>query len=292
MATAVGVLIFLLLGCVAVFGYLTEVKASNSFRRPAPASPPAPPEPSTPAQAPTASPDLRAKRPLNLDRSAAPDLSSANVRRHRSGRWRLAMLDVLLVVATVSVGGVALASSGVRAGKSGIPFRTGRGRFRGQRLPGHHRGGGDPVRGPQRRRPIGVWNACRLYLREEPQRGKGAHDGTGHSDGRSRPTPLSPTGAAQSWTVRFLMPRGSTLASLPQPNGDVRLIEVPPQKVAAIRFTGRWTDGNFASAEARLRAWMDDQGLNSTGPATYAYFDPPFKPWFLRRNEVLIPLAE
>jgi len=26
------------------------------------------------------------------------------------------------------------------------------------------------------------------------------------------------------------------------------------------------------------------------GPAVFARYDPPFKPWFLRRNEVMIPV--
>ena len=36
---------------------------------------------------------------------------------------------------------------------------------------------------------------------------------------------------------------------------------------------------------------MADEKLKATGPPVWARYDPPFKPWFLRRNEVLIPLA-
>lgn len=93
------------------------------------------------------------------------------------------------------------------------------------------------------------------------------------------------------WTVRFMMPRGSTIASLPKPGGDVLLVDLPATRVAAVRFSGRWTDENFASAQAALRGWIAAHDLHATGPATYAYYDPPFKPWFMRRNEVLIPVA-
>lgn len=105
-------------------------------------------------------------------------------------------------------------------------------------------------------------------------------------------TPASPLVASSGeWTVRFIMPDGSTLASLPKPSGDVRLAEVPAAHVAAVRFSGRWTDSNFAAAQAELQAWIAARRLCATGPATYAYYDPPFKPWFMRRNEVMIPVA-
>ena len=33
-------------------------------------------------------------------------------------------------------------------------------------------------------------------------------------------------------------------------------------------------------------------GLAPAGPPVYARYDPPWTPWFLRRNEVLVPLAD
>ena len=100
-----------------------------------------------------------------------------------------------------------------------------------------------------------------------------------------------PAADVGGWRVRFLMPHGSTLDSLPVPEGDIRLVELAPMRVAAVRFTGRWTDANFTAATASLRAWMAEKNLETIGPPTFAYYDPPFKPWFLRRNEVLIPVA-
>lgn len=104
-----------------------------------------------------------------------------------------------------------------------------------------------------------------------------------------KPSASSP--APSEWTVRFIMPSGSTLASLPKPNGDVRLAELPAAHVAAVRFNGRWTDRNFAAAQAELETWIATRRLCATGPATYPYYDPPFKPWFMRRNEVMIPVT-
>jgi hypothetical protein len=104
--------------------------------------------------------------------------------------------------------------------------------------------------------------------------------------------PVTQTPAGGAWTVRFLMPAGWTMETLPAPAGDVRLVELPAQRMAAIRFSGRWTDARFAEAEARLRDWLAARGLASVGPPVHAYFNDPFTPAFLRRNEVLLPLGD
>jgi effector-binding domain-containing protein len=95
-----------------------------------------------------------------------------------------------------------------------------------------------------------------------------------------------------AWTVRFLMPKDLGIAALPAPAGDVQLAEIPAGRLAAIRFSGRWTDVNFTAAEARLRTWLAARGLTAVGPATFAYYNDPFTPWFLRRNEVHLRLAD
>ncbi len=43
--------------------------------------------------------------------------------------------------------------------------------------------------------------------------------------------------------------------------------------------------------EAALRQWLEASDMEPTGPAIAARYDPPFKPWFLRRNEVLLPVS-
>ncbi len=115
----------------------------------------------------------------------------------------------------------------------------------------------------------------------------------------SAPVPLATAAATQArdggedWAVRFIMPARYGLEQLPAPAGsEVRLSEVPPRRVAAIRFSGRASDELIASKEAELRAWLEDRGLKAAAPAIYAFYNDPFTPGFLRRNEVLIDLAE
>ena len=102
--------------------------------------------------------------------------------------------------------------------------------------------------------------------------------------------PVTQRREGAGWTVQFVMPEGRTLADLPAPTGaEVRLAEWPAARRAAVRFSGVADDASIAEAEARLRAWMAARGLTDAGePPLYAYYNDPFTPGFLRRNEVLV----
>jgi len=105
------------------------------------------------------------------------------------------------------------------------------------------------------------------------------------------PVIQSPAGdgaASDKWTIRFIMPSKYGLDELPAPaSGDVRLEKLPARRVAAIRFGGVATDELIAQNEARLRRWLDARGRETRGPPTYAYYNDPWTPGFLRRNEIM-----
>jgi hypothetical protein len=104
--------------------------------------------------------------------------------------------------------------------------------------------------------------------------------------------PVTQQQGGGTWTVQFIMPSGYTLASLPKPAGaDVRLREMPPVRRAAIRFSGWWSDALFEEKNAALQAWLQQKGLTTAGPPIFAYYNDPFTPGFLRRNEILYDLA-
>ena len=42
---------------------------------------------------------------------------------------------------------------------------------------------------------------------------------------------------------------------------------------------------------AELRAAMEKEGLRAVGEPVWARYDPPFMPWFLRTNEILVEIA-
>lgn len=117
---------------------------------------------------------------------------------------------------------------------------------------------------------------------------------------QQRPEPIAMTvpvtqsrEASGDWVVRFVMPARYQLDQLPAPAGtDVHLSEVPPRRMAAIRFSGAVTDELIAGKESELRAWLAAKGLTPRSAPLYAYYNDPFTPGFLRRNEVLIDLTD
>lgn len=99
--------------------------------------------------------------------------------------------------------------------------------------------------------------------------------------------------AATRFRVSFVMPAGSDASSLPvPPDSTVVLAEVPEQVAAAARFSGRWSAGSFRRHAAALRSAVAAAGWEPDGPLRWARFDPPWTPWFLRRNEVVLPVRE
>ena len=104
--------------------------------------------------------------------------------------------------------------------------------------------------------------------------------------------PVTQTGNSGQWTVRFVMPAGLSLDSLPKPaaGSDVKLAEVPPGRFAAIRFSGWWSDDLFTAKNSALLAWMNKRGFIPAGEPVFAYYNDPFTPGFLRRNEILYAL--
>jgi effector-binding domain-containing protein len=104
--------------------------------------------------------------------------------------------------------------------------------------------------------------------------------------------PQAGDAGAGDWTVGFIMPRDAVAAGLPDPaNADVRITVLPPRRVAAVRFSGRTTDERTAVQRARLEDWLRARGLRVESPPIYAYYNDPFTPGPLRRNEILYDLA-
>jgi hypothetical protein len=91
--------------------------------------------------------------------------------------------------------------------------------------------------------------------------------------------------------VRFVLPKGLTLESAPEPlDPRVQLREVPGGRVAVIRYSGFWSQANDDEHLSKLQAALRAAGVRWTGEPTLARYDPPFTPWFLRRNEIWLAL--
>jgi hypothetical protein len=104
--------------------------------------------------------------------------------------------------------------------------------------------------------------------------------------------PVTLAAAEGGFAVQFVMPAGSTLDSLPEPlDPRIRLKPVPGARYAVIRYTGFWTDDNYQVHLQALQRAVAAAGLATTGDPVYSRYDPPWVPWFMRRNEIWLKLG-
>ncbi len=104
--------------------------------------------------------------------------------------------------------------------------------------------------------------------------------------------PVEQSLAQNGWEIRFTMPAAYTLSTLPMPrDARVHLEEVPGRRVAVITFSGFWSDSNLQSHRAQLLEFVARRHLIAVSTPVYAYYDPPWTPWFWRTNEVLVEVA-
>ena len=93
------------------------------------------------------------------------------------------------------------------------------------------------------------------------------------------------------WRITFLMPAKYSLETLPEPNDErVKLVPATGRLMAARKYSGTWSEAKYKKNKALLEEFIQRRGLSKAGAAVWARYDPPFMPWFLRRNEVLIPV--
>ncbi|MCY1675684.1 heme-binding protein [Pseudarthrobacter sp. SL88] len=105
--------------------------------------------------------------------------------------------------------------------------------------------------------------------------------------------PLTGGGGSAEFVVAFVLPAGLTADTAPVPTDPtVKIRAVPGSLAAVLRFSGRGSEANFERRNNGLQAALSLAGLTPLGAPRFARFDPPFKPWFLRRNEVVQDVRE
>lgn len=93
--------------------------------------------------------------------------------------------------------------------------------------------------------------------------------------------------AGGAHVVAFVLPQSMSQDTAPVPNDPQVTIRTVPERLSATStYTGRWSESGYRRHLAALESAVTAAGLELVGPARSARFDPPFKPWFLRRNEV------
>ena len=113
----------------------------------------------------------------------------------------------------------------------------------------------------------------------------------GPSEKIAMTVPVTASAKDNSQAVSFVMPSGYTLATLPTPNDSrIKLVEVPEQKVAALRFSWYRTDIRFEKMRQQLFADLARDNVKTIGTPIFAGYNPPWTPPWMNRNEIMVQI--
>lgn len=115
---------------------------------------------------------------------------------------------------------------------------------------------------------------------------------TGANEGKQKiamTTPVFMSCSAANLTMAFVLPAKLKKGSVPKPaDGELTVRELPAGRFAVLRFSGGRNAKHEAETLVRLQSWLERERLTAVSGPVYGYFDPPWTPTFLRRNEVML----
>ncbi len=100
--------------------------------------------------------------------------------------------------------------------------------------------------------------------------------------------PVAQRAEGNTYIIAFTMPTAYTMETLPIPiDPAVSVRQEFARRTAVITYSGFWSQSRYEEKLAELKAWMKLQGLQEAGEPVFARYNPPWMPWFLRRNEIM-----
>ncbi len=97
---------------------------------------------------------------------------------------------------------------------------------------------------------------------------------------------------ASGMRMRFFLPAAYSADSAPTPSDPrVRVVELPPQTVAVLRFNGSSGEDAIAAKTETLLAALDNTSYQAAGEPFALFYDPPWTLPFFRRNEVVVEVT-
>ncbi len=95
------------------------------------------------------------------------------------------------------------------------------------------------------------------------------------------------------YRVTFILPASYTMDNAPSPtNSDVTLAAEPETRVAAVTYSGTWSEENYDKYLKELQGWMTSNSLKAESGPIWARYNQPFSLPLLRRNEIIIPIKD
>ncbi len=89
--------------------------------------------------------------------------------------------------------------------------------------------------------------------------------------------------------MAFVLPAKSLLEQVPAPlDSSLRIEKIPAGRFAVLRFSGSRSAAKESQSIALLNAWIAKNHLLAVESPIFGYFDPPWTPAFLRRNEAML----
>jgi hypothetical protein len=97
----------------------------------------------------------------------------------------------------------------------------------------------------------------------------------------------------EKYWVTFSMPQKYSIEELPGPNDEqIEIVEVPEKYIAVVRYKGNWSEERYRKHATKLLSLVEQStSWLQQGEVTWARYNPPFMPGFMRTNEVAIEVV-
>lgn len=95
------------------------------------------------------------------------------------------------------------------------------------------------------------------------------------------------------YTIAFVMPSKYTMETLPKPlNSAVKIEEMAKKTYAVLTFSGYVWDKKVESKKRELLTALEKDGVKTADSYILSQYNPPWTPWFMRRNEIWMELKD
>ena len=108
----------------------------------------------------------------------------------------------------------------------------------------------------------------------------------------SMTTPVQTAAGTGTASMRFFFPKAYTADTAPEPlDPRIRIITLPAETMAVLTYTGSTGEDKASKQRAALSEMLESSDWQAAGPPSAMFYDPPWTLWFLRRNEVALPVT-